>query len=142
MAFIHFEKKITDLGISYFDTACRAVDLCVAIWFPLVLWKSAKPDELWLLNPKVLLQKSSAGSAPDIITIYSSLNNQVHPVDSNPESSAEQESLASPSCSGTETVQECFICYDSERDDAGPLIKPCKCKVSCLQTNSRLNHIH
>ena len=77
VAFIHFEQKITDLGISYFDTACRAVDLCVAIWFPLVLWKSAKPDELWLLNPRVLFQKGPTGSggyseADAIVAVYTS----------------------------------------------------------------------
>ena len=163
VAFIHFEQKITDLGISYFDTACRAVDLCVAIWFPVVLWKSAQPDELWLLNPRFLLHKPQQGS-PEAVTISSSMPSpgSSGPTPSisrggggisgsNPVLYVRNLSLESSTCdvrggngddwsdhsSVTVKSQECFICYDTERDDAGPLINPCKCKVSlCNRTKN------
>lgn len=28
---------------------------------------------------------------------------------------------------GTESLKDCWICYDVERTDAGPLIQPCLC---------------
>lgn len=147
VAFIHFEQKITDLGISYFDTACRAVDLCVAIWFPIVLWKSAQPDELWLLNPRFLLLNphSHKHTSPEVVTICSQVssgggggvgvskgsNPVLYTRNLSTESSCDVTEHEWSDQSSSVTMlrsQECFICYDTDRDDAGPLINPCKCK--------------
>lgn len=36
--------------------------------------------------------------------------------------------LKSDVCVPIRSTHECWICYDSERKDAGPLIQPCACK--------------
>lgn len=64
------------------------------------------PDQLWILNPRKLLK--------------------------NLEPPTEQYKLEKKSEAAvdgdTESLKDCWICYDAERTDAGPLIQPCRCR--------------
>ncbi|UYV70307.1 hypothetical protein LAZ67_7002482 [Cordylochernes scorpioides] len=81
--------------------AIRVAELAVAIWFPCALWNCACPAQLWLLNPRRLWRPLTAA----------------------PTGHGEGKALVAPPA-GT----ECWICYDSQRTDAGPLIQPCRCR--------------
>jgi hypothetical protein len=109
----------------------RVVELGVALWFPCCLWNCVKPEALWILNPRKILKKGKTRETQEL----KSLVDTTHFV--------RRESQLS----------ECWICYDSERKDAGPLIQPCLCRgdVSavhhdCLKTwlmesNSNPDHV-
>lgn len=99
----------------------RVVELGAALWFPCVLWNCVRPERLWILNPRRILKKDSIDeidsmgqemAAREVEALVCSSNSSAFINKSN-------KSLSVP---------ECWICYDSERKDAGPLIRPCSCK--------------
>ena len=100
----------------------RVVEIGVALWFPCVLWNCIQPDQLWVLNPRRILKKVKKSSAcagepiPGCSRELESLVDGKYVTDVN----ADGRSMS--------RLAECFICYDSDRADAGPLIKPCACK--------------
>ncbi|KAG1696111.1 hypothetical protein GQR58_006378 [Nymphon striatum] len=114
-----WKDKVAVIARNCHDVMFRVVELAVALWFPCVLWNCISPDQLWILNPKKILAK---------LDITSSAVKE------------EGDSLVgvSKDCSKpvivkglefkTEQQPECWICYDTERLDVGPLIQPCKCK--------------
>lgn len=92
----------------------RVVELGVALWFPCVLWNCVQPEALWILNPRKILKRAQRKSLTS--TSYAS-HELKSLVDLDDKKSSEIASLA-----------ECWICYDTERTDAGPLMQPCACK--------------
>lgn len=95
---------------NWHDVTFRIVEIGVVLWFPCVLWNCMSPDQLWILNPKKLLKRLE--TPPDEQT-----DDAHKPEDeSGPDSNGEASSLV-----------DCWICYDPDRTNAGPLIQPCKC---------------
>lgn len=100
-----WKTKVPVESRNWHDIIFRVVEIGVAVWFPAVLWNSIQPGELWILNPKKLLAKLETKQC-DI--------------------------LSQPECSSAETDafidkdrRECWICYESEKQE--PLIQPCDC---------------
>ena len=85
----------------------RVVEMGVALWFPCVLWNCFRPEALWILNPRKILERAKSRSDLRALT-----DGRV-PL-------TRSDSL--------KLLAECWICYDSERTDAGPLIQPCLCR--------------
>ncbi|OXA45673.1 E3 ubiquitin-protein ligase LAP [Folsomia candida] len=96
-----WKNKVPLESRNYHDILFRVVEIGVALWFPCVLWNVNRPDQLWILNPKKILQtnvnKSTMSDLPDD---KSSLSDSVG----------------------------CYFCYDPDRTDAGPIIQPCECR--------------
>jgi len=88
----------------------RVVEIGVALWFPCVLWNCIRPEQLWILNPK------------KIITVLH------HQAKEGREAESSQSRESSSSRGEDEEEPECWICYDTDRTDAGGLIQPCGCK--------------
>ncbi|UYV74428.1 hypothetical protein LAZ67_11003522 [Cordylochernes scorpioides] len=125
-----WKDKVPVLSRNTHHVLFRVAELGAALWFPCVLWNCFrwdppvrmdyilayfKPEQLWILNPKKLLKRleqPSGGEAAEEETDKLK-----------PQSEQPAESLAS-----TDSSLECWICYDMERTDAGPLIQPCQCK--------------
>jgi len=103
------------------DVMFRLVELGVALWFPCVLWNCVSPEQLWILNPKKILKKL------DLDRVQGHKNEAESLVHDQLKAEIIKKGPSSPGGS-LEKLPECFICYDSERDDAGPLIQPCLCK--------------
>ncbi|XP_049940470.1 uncharacterized protein LOC126416704 isoform X1 [Schistocerca serialis cubense] len=104
-----WKKKVPLVSRNWHDIVFRVVEIGVALWFPCVLWNCMSPEQLWILNPKRILKKLEA----------------------------EQQLSSQPGCRletppkpDGESVsgQDCWICYDTDRRDAGPLIQPCDCR--------------
>ncbi|XP_028395018.1 uncharacterized protein LOC114519143 [Dendronephthya gigantea] len=97
------------------EIVARISELAVALWFPCVLWNCFSSKELWILNPKKLIKVPLIEQAvsEDETTVllggqkcYNTMNeNQVKP-----------------------NKYDCWVCYDADRQDAGAMIFPCKCK--------------
>ncbi|XP_076360124.1 uncharacterized protein LOC143252215 isoform X4 [Tachypleus tridentatus] len=111
-----WKDKVHVLSRNCHDVIFRVVEMGVALWFPCVLWNCVRPEQLWILNPRKILMKLEADK---------------------PAQTTEEESLVSSSKevavravlnNSLEKLSECWICYDSERQDVGPLIQPCLCK--------------
>eukprot|EP00096_Caligus_rogercresseyi_P011935 TRINITY_DN484_c0_g1_i3.p1 TRINITY_DN484_c0_g1~~TRINITY_DN484_c0_g1_i3.p1 ORF type:complete len:577 (-),score=90.68 TRINITY_DN484_c0_g1_i3:218-1948(-) len=99
------------------DVIFRIFEVGVAVWFPCVLWNCIRPEQLWCLNPKKILERlppsirdvrkrNQLGGRPNIQTSSNGDN-------SDPED---------------DKGPECWICYDDERTDAGSFINPCNCR--------------
>ena len=39
------------------DIIFRIIEIGVALWFPCVLWNCIRPEQLWCLNPKKILDR-------------------------------------------------------------------------------------
>jgi hypothetical protein len=83
----------------------------VALWFPCVLWNCVQPEALWILNPRKILKRVTSRS--DALCDFKSLTDGMTPL-------TRADSL--------KLLAECWICYDPDRTDAGPLIQPCLCR--------------
>lgn len=59
---------------NWHDIVFRLVEVGVALWFPCCLWNSMAPEQLWILNPRKLLQKQVDGVAStangEIVNIF------------------------------------------------------------------------
>ncbi|XP_022085187.1 uncharacterized protein LOC110976320 isoform X2 [Acanthaster planci] len=107
------------------DVLFRIVEVGLALWFPCVLWKSRSPESLWMLNPTRLFRQTrdeekSQGSKKEDDWLL--CRKRAPTYDSTTDSSRVEKEL------------ECWICYDLQRTDAGPMIQPCECKgdVACV----------
>lgn len=80
------------------------------------------PEQLWILNPKRLLKRLDHSKYIKEIELQ--------------DKGGEQET-ALVSDGTSISSKDCWICYDSERQDAGPLIQPCQCRgdVSAVHHN-------
>lgn len=108
-----WKKKVDLVSRNTFDVVFRVVELGVALWFPCVLWNCIRPEQLWILNPTKILKR----------------------LDITPALEANEKSLRTDEAAPVKTIDndwdkkdECWICYDNDRTDAGPVIQPCNCK--------------
>ena len=87
-----------------------------------VLWNCFSPEQLWILNPKRILKSLDHSKYLKEIELQDKIGEQ----DTSPFS--DETSISS---------KDCWICYDSDRQDAGPLIQPCQCRgdVSAVHHN-------
>lgn len=116
-----FLLRVPVLSRNAHQIVFRLVEIGVAVWFPCVLWNCVKPERLWILNPRRILKRDPSDPM---------LNAQRYQV-------AESEFLVGEAgnnrpgntadTSSTQTI-DCWICYDGDRKDMGPLIQPCACK--------------
>lgn len=90
---------------NWHDIVFRIAEMGVALWFPCCLWNSMAPEQLWILNPRKLLNRQTDAAIP----------------------STSGESKSSSAEEGRTFLlrKDCWICYDSDKDE--PLIQPCKC---------------
>ncbi|KAK7068265.1 hypothetical protein SK128_028038 [Halocaridina rubra] len=100
-----WKNRVPLMSRNAYDIIFRVVELGVALWFPCVLWNCMSPEQLWILNPKKILKKLDIDRTLEL----------GQPV---PQKTEE----------GGSSGAECWICYDNERTDAGPLIQPCDCR--------------
>lgn len=96
------------------DIVFRTIEIGIALWFPCVLWNCIRPEQLWCLNPKKILEKF-----PPLKDVRGST-----PESQNPQSPRR----SSESTDDEDKGPECWICYDNDRTDAGPMIHPCNCR--------------
>lgn len=108
-----WKDKVPLESRNVYDIVFRVVELGVALWFPCVLWNCIRPEQLWLLNPSKILKRLDITTALEI-----NRGRGANGEDSSPKNQDE----------GWDKKAECWICYDSDRTDAGPLIEPCACK--------------
>ncbi|XP_031637642.1 E3 ubiquitin-protein ligase MARCH2-like [Contarinia nasturtii] len=86
-----------------FDIIFRVAEVSFALWFNGCLWNCCSPEQLWILNPRLLTRQIQT------LPISS---------DEKQEASAEEGHFFLKS-------KDCWICYDSDKLE--PLIQPCKC---------------
>lgn len=53
--FLCFRVNITSRNTH--DIVFRTIEIGVALWFPCVLWNCIRPEQLWCLNPKKILER-------------------------------------------------------------------------------------
>jgi len=84
------------------------------------LWNCIRPEQLWCLNPKKILERfPPLRDSKDITntkTIRQSPRNDSESSTSTNSDDDDRRSL------------ECWICYDPDRQDRGSMIQPCNCK--------------
>lgn len=74
------------------------------------------PEQLWILNPKRILKRLDLDQGKHIKEIELQ------------EKDAPQDTAFLSTDTASINSKDCWICYDSERQDAGPLIQPCHCR--------------
>lgn len=52
-----WKKKVPVYSRNWHDIIFRVVEVGFALWFPCCLWNSMAPEQLWILNPRKLLQR-------------------------------------------------------------------------------------
>lgn len=126
-----WKTKVNLTSRNTHDIVFRTIEIGIALWFPCVLWNCIRPEQLWCLNPKKILERfpqslrdnTKSSNAGGGAFEAKNLRGKNHRNDS--ESSA---SSSSSEGSGEDKTTECWICYDSDRDDVGAMIYPCNCK--------------
>ncbi|XP_060074722.1 uncharacterized protein LOC132554421 [Ylistrum balloti] len=109
-----WKHRLPILSQNFYDIGFRVVEFSVAVWFPCVLWNCKSPENLWVLNPKKLFSTDK--------TVFDENTEEKYIKDT------EYQSYGSCNPSVNDGKQDCWICYDPERQDAGHLIQPCECK--------------
>ncbi|KAF4521572.1 hypothetical protein B566_EDAN001292 [Ephemera danica] len=105
-----WKQKVPVVSRNWHDIVFHVVEIGAVLWFPCVLWNCMSPEQLWILNPKKLLKKLELPKSP------AEDKEDASDKDSDSEGESEEEG------------QDCWICYDPDRRDAGPLIRPCQCR--------------
>lgn len=101
-----WKNRVPLMSRNAYDIIFRVVELGVALWFPCVLWNCMSPEQLWILNPKKILKRLDIDRSLEL---------------------GQPVPHTSEGVTGDSSA-ECWICYDTERIDAGPLIQPCDCR--------------
>nr|KAG5699964.1 hypothetical protein BaRGS_001783 [Batillaria attramentaria] len=119
-----WRDKLPVLSLNFYDIGFRVVEFGVALWFPCVLWNCGQPEELWVLNPKRIFrsfqfhrgrqQKSGEGGG---VEGEEGEGDRIQAVPGSPQYNTFLTDASS-------VKLDCWICYDPERRDAGPLIQP------------------
>lgn len=52
-----WKKKVPVSSRNWYDIVFRSFEVGLALWFPCCLWNSMAPEQLWILNPRKLLNK-------------------------------------------------------------------------------------
>ncbi|XP_029036891.1 uncharacterized protein LOC117608611 [Osmia lignaria lignaria] len=117
-----WKAKVPLYSRNWHDVVFRVIEVGVILWFPCVLWNCFSPEQLWILNPKRILKRLDHSKYLKEIELQDKSGEQ----DTSPFS--DETSISS---------KDCWICYDSDRQDAGPLIQPCQCRgdVSAVHHN-------
>ena len=141
------------------DIVFRTIEIGVALWFPCVLWNCIRPEQLWCLNPKKILERF-----PPLRDNIAATTTDIKPRKSHRNDS---ESSNSSTTDGAYIIfiyfyyliilllirqkkkkmnffflkfpiffypddedkgPDCWICYDPDRNDCGPMIHPCDCR--------------
>ncbi|XP_014469476.1 PREDICTED: uncharacterized protein LOC106741715 [Dinoponera quadriceps] len=110
-----WKTKVPLYSRNWHDVVFRVIEVGVALWFPCVLWNCMSPEQLWILNPKRILKKLDLDQGKHIKEIELQ------------EKGASQDTAFLTDATSINS-KDCWICYDSERQDAGPLIQPCQCR--------------
>ena len=115
-----WKEKVPVLSRNAYRIIFRLSEIGIALWYPCVLWNCVRPERLWVLNPRRLLKRDPSDSSlhdPRSVETESALL-----VDSsiNAWGTKNQDNLS--------RSIDCWICYDADRKDVGPLIQPCACK--------------
>ncbi|XP_044727267.1 uncharacterized protein LOC123290945 isoform X2 [Chrysoperla carnea] len=110
-----WKKKVPVNSRNWHDVVFRVVEIGVAVWFPCVLWNCIQPAELWLLNPRKLLNKLDLENVPGKntekdINVVSILTSKIAPIDEEGELFLNK--------------KDCWICLENDQ----PLIQPCQCR--------------
>lgn len=103
-------------GRNVMEVVFRLFELGMALWFTCCLWNWKSPSQLWILNPKRLLIRETDEETRHLVG-SSHHCNRYNSIPSNQTT----EDLDAPR-------RDCWVCYDNERTDAGPMILPCLCK--------------
>lgn len=74
------------------------------------------PEQLWILNPKRIFNQSEIDQ----------LKQQPFEVELQDKREIKEPETVTDGISVSS--KDCWICYDIERTDAGPLIQPCQCR--------------
>ncbi|CAB3383962.1 Hypothetical predicted protein [Cloeon dipterum] len=115
-----WKSKVPIVSRNWHDILFHIVEIGVVLWFPCVLWNCISPEQLWILNPKKLIKIEADFS--------STAEAKEKSTDSDSELKRMKKFLEQSEESDCEDGLDCWICYDPERKDAGPLIKPCQCR--------------
>ncbi|XP_027056540.1 uncharacterized protein LOC113683492 isoform X2 [Pocillopora damicornis] len=108
-----WKHKLPMEGRNALEVVFRVFELGVALWFSCCLWNWKSPSQLWILNPKRLLVHETDEETSHLL-------GQSHHCHSY-EAIETDADIDAPH-------RDCWICYDSDRTDAGPMILPCNCK--------------
>lgn len=117
-----WKTKVPLYSRNWHDVVFRVIEVGVILWFPCVLWNCFSPEQLWILNPKRIFKRLDQSKYVKEFELH--------------DKSGEQD--AALFSDGTSiSNKDCWICYDSDRQDAGPLIQPCQCRgdVSAVHHN-------
>ncbi|XP_063697568.1 uncharacterized protein LOC134828519 [Culicoides brevitarsis] len=109
-----WKTKVPVQSRNWYDILFRLLEVGVALWFPCCLWNSMAPEQLWILNPRKLLTRQIDPSVPST------------------SSAGAAGPLNEEGDSFIATKKDCWICYDTDKNEL--LIQPCKCTgdVSCV----------
>ncbi|EFN61716.1 E3 ubiquitin-protein ligase MARCH2 [Camponotus floridanus] len=111
-----WKTKVPLYSRNWHDVVFRVIEVGVALWFPCVLWNCMSPEQLWILNPKRILKRLDLDQGKHIKEIELQ------------EKNASQDTAFLPTDGTSINSKDCWICYDNDRQDAGPLIQPCHCR--------------
>ncbi|XP_025267326.1 uncharacterized protein LOC105257556 [Camponotus floridanus] len=111
-----WKTKVPLYSRNWHDVVFRVIEVGVALWFPCVLWNCMSPEQLWILNPKRILKRLDLDQGKYIKEIELQ------------EKNTPQDTAFLPTDGTSINSKDCWICYDNDRQDAGPLIQPCHCK--------------
>ncbi|XP_048777563.2 uncharacterized protein LOC125681478 isoform X2 [Ostrea edulis] len=104
-----WKNHLPILSQNFYDIGFRIVEFGVVLWFPCVLWNCKSPENLWVLNPTTLFKRLKEKNETDAVR------------------NVPQENYGSLyQIQGVK--EDCWICYDTDRTDAGALIQPCQCR--------------
>lgn len=116
-----WKTKVNLTSRNTHDIVFRTIEIGVALWFPCVLWNCIRPEQLWCLNPKKILERfpplrdNIAATSTDVKQRKSHRNDS-------------ESSNSSTTDDDDDKGPDCWICYDPDRNDCGPMIHPCDCR--------------
>lgn len=115
-----WKTKVNLTSRNTHDIIFRTIEIGVALWFPCVLWNCIRPEQLWCLNPKKILERFPP-LRENIAVSHDAKQRKIHRNDS-------ECSHSSSTDDDDEKGPDCWICYDPDRNDCGPMIHPCDCR--------------
>jgi len=116
-----WKTKVNLTSRNTHDIVFRTIEIGVALWFPCVLWNCIRPEQLWCLNPKKILERF-----PPLRDSKDTTNTKT--IRQSPRNDSESSSASINSDDDDRRSLECWICYDTDRQDRGAMIQPCNCK--------------
>lgn len=116
-----WKTKVNLTSRNTHDIVFRTIEIGVALWFPCVLWNCIRPEQLWCLNPKKILERFPPLRDNIATTTTEVKQRKSHRNDS-------ESSNSSTTDDDEDKGPDCWICYDPDRNDCGPMIHPCDCR--------------